>query len=64
MELNYFKDKIFDILNENDKIGISDIDMNEARTQLLAAIDAYYEAMGGQLQQAPAEKLPEKAQVK
>ncbi len=43
---------------------VSDIDMNEARTQLLAAIDAYYEAMGGQLQQAPAEKLPEKAQVK
>ena len=34
MELNYFKDKIFDILNENDKIGISDIDMNDRKNLL------------------------------
>ena len=29
MELNFFKDKLFDVLNDNDSMGISDIETDD-----------------------------------
>ena len=31
MELNYFKDRLFDLLNDNDELNIYDIDTDERR---------------------------------
>ena len=31
MELNYFKDKIFDLLNESDELDLSDIRVDDRR---------------------------------
>lgn len=31
MELNYFKDKLFDLLNESDELNLSDISSDDRR---------------------------------
>lgn len=31
MELNYFKDKLFDLLNESDELDLSDITADDSR---------------------------------
>lgn len=31
MELNYFKDKLFDLLNESDELDLSDISSDDRR---------------------------------
>ena len=31
MELNYFKDKLFDLLNDSDELDISDINTDDRR---------------------------------
>lgn len=32
MELNYFKDKLFDVLNESDELDLSDITADDGRS--------------------------------
>lgn len=38
MDLNYFKDKLFDILNETDEMDISDITADDRRHLLTVTI--------------------------
>ncbi len=35
MELNYFRDKLFDLLNDSDEMEIADIDADERRGVLI-----------------------------
>ena len=34
MELNYFKDKLFDLLNETDELDIADLDAEDRKNLL------------------------------
>ena len=34
MELNYFKDKLFDLLNETDELDITDLNMEDRKNLL------------------------------
>ncbi len=34
MELNYFKDKLFDLLNESDGLGIADLNTEDRKNLL------------------------------
>jgi len=38
MELNYFKDKLFDILNETDELDIADISTDDRNNQFTVKI--------------------------
>ncbi len=34
MELNYFKDKLFDLLNESDELGIAELNVEDRKNLL------------------------------
>ncbi len=38
MDLNYFKDKLFDILNETDELDITDICVDDLKDRLTVSI--------------------------
>ena len=38
MELNYFKDKLFDVVNENDEVDISDIEAVDRENKLYITV--------------------------
>lgn len=38
MELNYFKDKMFDLLNDADNMGIMDIAVNDKEDRILVQL--------------------------
>ncbi len=38
MELNYFKDIVFDLLNESDSLDISDIEVDDRKNTLTVCI--------------------------
>ena len=40
LDLNYFKDMLFDVINENDNMNISDIEMDDRRNAfMVTALD-------------------------
>lgn len=38
MELNYFKDKLFDLLNETDELDITDLNMEDRKNLLTVSM--------------------------
>lgn len=39
MELNYFRDKLFDLLNDSDDMGISDLSVNEREKLIVVSTE-------------------------
>ncbi len=35
MELNYFRDKLFDLLNDSERMGIADLNADERNSRLI-----------------------------
>ncbi len=35
MELNYFKDRLFDLINESDELGVADIEADDRKNTFL-----------------------------
>lgn len=50
MELNYFKDKLFDLLNDSEGMGIADLDAEDRNNLLTVRTEAYLNLCAGKPQ--------------